>query len=67
MEVRQRLGYNMRRLREAAGHTQEAFADLAHINRTYVSDCERGTRNPTILVVEKIAKALDVSPGSLLD
>lgn len=57
----------MRKLREAAGYTQEAFADLANVNRTYISDCERGTRNPTILVVEKIAKALDVTPGSLLD
>jgi transcriptional regulator with XRE-family HTH domain len=67
MDVRKRLGLNVRRLREAAGYSQEAFADVAHIHRTYVSDVERGRRNPTILVVEKLATALHVQPGVLLD
>jgi len=39
----------------------------AGIHRTYVSDIERGVRNPTILVVEKLAGALDVSASQLLD
>jgi Helix-turn-helix len=34
---------------------------------TYISDLERGARNPTITVVEKLAKALGVKPGALLD
>ncbi len=67
MDVCRRLGQNVRRLREAAGYSQEVFADLAQLHRTYVSDIERGARNPTIKVVEKIAKALRVSTGSLLD
>lgn len=67
MDVRKRLGINVRRLREASGRSQEAFADDAGIHRTYVSDVERGTRNPTILVVAKLAKALNVTPGTLLD
>jgi transcriptional regulator with XRE-family HTH domain len=67
MDVRKQLGLNVRRLREAAGYSQEAFADVAHIHRTYVSDVERGRRNPTILVIEKLAAALGVSPGALLD
>lgn len=67
MDVRQRLGNNVRRLREASHRSQEAFADDAGIHRTYVSDVERGTRNPTIIVVEKFAKALGVRPGQLLD
>ena len=67
MDVRQRLGANLRRLREASGRSQEAFADDAGLHRTYISDVERGTRNPTITVVEKLATALGVKIGALLD
>ena len=67
MDVRKRLGLNLRRLREAAGYTQEVFADVAGIHRTYVSDIERGARNPTVEVVDRIAAALKVQPGALLD
>lgn len=65
--MRIRLGRNLRRLREAKGLSQEAYADEAGIHRTYVSDIERGARNPTIMIVEKLARPLGVSPGSLLD
>ena len=54
-------------LREAKGWSQEDYADRAGIHRTYVSDIERGRRNPTITVVEKLAKPLAVTPGKLLD
>jgi transcriptional regulator with XRE-family HTH domain len=67
VNVRIRLGRNLRRLREAKGLSQEAYADEAGIHRTYVSDIERGARNPTIMIVEKLARPLGVSPGSLLD
>lgn len=67
MDVRRRLATNLRRLREKAGYTQEVFADVAGIHRTYISDIERGQRNPTIIVVDRIAVALNVAPGDLLD
>ncbi|WP_340313657.1 helix-turn-helix domain-containing protein [Rhizorhabdus argentea] len=67
MDIRTRLGKNVRRLREEKGWSQEAYADEAGIHRTYVSDIERGARNPTIVVVEKLAKPLGVSAGALLD
>ena len=67
MDIRVRLGQNVRRLREAKGWSQEDFADRAGIHRTYVSDIERGRRNPTITVVERLAEPLGVSPGSLMD
>ena len=67
MDIRQRLGRNVRALREAKAWSQEAFAHEAGIHRTYVSDIERGARNPTITMVEKLAKPLGVSPGQLLD
>ncbi len=67
MDIRTRLGRNLRRLREEKGWSQEVFAFEAKIHRTYVSDIERGARNPTIAVVEKLAAALEVNPGQLLD
>jgi len=67
MDIRRKLGLNVRRLRKAKGLSQEGFAFEAEIHRTYVSDVERGARNPTITVVEKFAEALGVSPGHLLD
>jgi len=67
VEIRARLGRNVRRLREAEGWSQEDYADRAGIHRTYVSDIERGRRNPTITVVEKLALPLGVNVGSLLD
>lgn len=67
MNIQQRLGKNVRTRREAMGLSQEAFADLAELHRTYISDIERGQRNPTIQVVEKIAVALNVSAGALLE
>lgn len=67
MDVRQRLASNLRRRRQEHGWSQEEFADRAGIHRTYVSDLERGSRNPTIIVVERLAVALDVKAGSLID
>ena len=66
MDVRNRLGSNVKRLREAKGLSQEKFAFEARIHRTYVSDIERGARNPTITVVEKLALALDTTASELL-
>lgn len=66
MDIRQCLGRNLRRLREAKGLSQEKFAFEAHIHRTYISDIERGARNPTITIVQKLADALGVTASDLL-
>lgn len=57
---------HLRRFREERGFSQEAFADHCGLHRTYISGIERGVRNPTVLIVEKIAKALKVSAAELL-
>ncbi|MEO9827596.1 MAG: helix-turn-helix transcriptional regulator [Paracoccaceae bacterium] len=67
MDIRERLAKNLRLLRQEKGWSQEAFADEAGLHRTYISDIERGARNPTISVVDKLATALGVTPGRLLD
>jgi transcriptional regulator with XRE-family HTH domain len=65
MDIRTRFGRNVRSLRRAADLSQDEFADLAGVHRTYMSGIERGTRAPTIIVVERIAAALKVEPGDL--
>jgi transcriptional regulator with XRE-family HTH domain len=67
VDIRVRLGQNVRKLREAKGWSQEDYADRAGIHRTYVSDIERGKRNPTVTVVEKLAAPFGVSPSQLID
>lgn len=67
MDVRRRLGQNLKKLREEQGYSQESFADHCGLHRTYISGIERGVRNPTVVIVDKIAKALKVPAGQLLD
>lgn len=67
MDIRARLGRNVRKLREEKGWSQEDYADRAGIHRTYVSDIERGRRNPTITVVEKLAAPFNVPVGRMVD
>jgi transcriptional regulator with XRE-family HTH domain len=67
MDVLQRLSRNLRRLREAKGWSQEELAEQSGLHRTYVSGVERGIRNPTVTVVERLASALQCRVSALLD
>ncbi|MDP3405221.1 MAG: helix-turn-helix transcriptional regulator [Brevundimonas sp.] len=60
MDVRKKLGSNVQRLRREKGLSQEELADLAGLHRTYVSGVERGVRNPTLTVIDRLARALGV-------
>jgi transcriptional regulator with XRE-family HTH domain len=66
MDVRSRVGANVKRLREAKGLSQEELAFDAEMHRTYVSGIERGKRNPTVTVVERLADALGANASELL-
>ena len=57
----------MRRLRKDRGWSQEALADEAGLDRTYISGIERRVRNPTVTVVDRVASALGCGLGELLD
>jgi transcriptional regulator with XRE-family HTH domain len=59
-------GRNIRRLREEAGLSKEQLAFDAGMKRSYLSDTERGVRNPTVKAVGRLAAALKVSPAELL-
>jgi len=67
VDIQKRLAKNLRDLRAQRGLSQEEFAFEVGLHRTYISDLERGARNPTIVVVDRIARALKVRPGILLD
>lgn len=58
MELRHILSTNLQRLWRAKGLSQEAFADAAEMDRTYISGIERNVRNPTIKVLERVAATL---------
>lgn len=67
VEIRQRLADNMRRYRREKGWFQEELAHQAGVHRTYISGVERLVRNPTITIVGRIAEALGVAVGDLVD
>ena len=56
----------MRRLRTERGLSQEELAWSAGMKRSYLSDMERGTRNPTVRALSRLADALGVDPAELL-
>ena len=58
MNLARSFGQAVRRHRELLRLSQEELADRAHLDRTYVSGVERGVRNPTLEVMQKIADAL---------
>jgi transcriptional regulator with XRE-family HTH domain len=67
MDIRAIVAANVRRLRLAAELSQEALADAAAIDRTYMSGIERGRRNPSLLVLQRLADALRVEVAQLVE
>jgi transcriptional regulator with XRE-family HTH domain len=66
MDVKERVGQNTQRLRRSKKLSQEELADRARIHQTYLSGVERGRRNPSILVLDRIARALGVDVEDLV-
>ena len=61
------FGNRVRAIRESAGWSQEDLAEKADLHRTYISGLERGARNVSLLNILKLARALKVGAGQLLD
>lgn len=66
MHIREVFARNLRRLRNDRGLSQETLADQAGVNRTYVSDLERGVYSATIDMVDKLGTELGVEAAELL-
>ena len=64
-DIRVRFGKALRIKRHEIGVSQEEFADICGLDRTYVGGIERGERNVSLLNLAKIAKALRVSLSEL--
>ncbi len=60
------VGANIRRARQEARLSQEELAAQAGINRTYLSQLENGHSSPTLEILERIARALSLSPSTLI-
>ena len=67
MTINKQLGARIRYLRQQKNWTIEDLALEAGINRNYLCDLERGSRNPTVNVLNKIAKALDINLSTLFE
>jgi transcriptional regulator with XRE-family HTH domain len=67
MDVRRRVGLNVRKYRKERNLSQEGLAFESGLHRTYISGVERGVRNPTVVVLEQIADALQVATARLLE
>jgi len=67
MSPQGRFAVRIRKLREQRGMTQEMLARRAKISRVYVAQIERKRQDPTLSVVVRLAKALKVKVGNLVD
>jgi transcriptional regulator with XRE-family HTH domain len=66
MDIRKQVGRNLRRLRLECGLSQEALALEAKVARNYMSGLERGVRNPTVLILDRLARVLKVSISDIV-
>lgn len=65
MNILTQLGMRIRYLRKQKGLSQLDLSLEAEVNKNYISDLERGRRNPSILLLEKICKALGIDLATL--
>jgi transcriptional regulator with XRE-family HTH domain len=67
MKIQTQFGAAVKLHRLSKNWSQEDLADAANLHRTYISGIETGARNPTLTIVEKIAKALNITSHKLLE
>ncbi len=61
MDIKEKIGKRLRELRIAKGVSQEKFSFECDLDRTYIASIEQGRRNVSIVNIEKIAKAFNIS------
>lgn len=66
MDMRKLVGRNFSRLRKQKGFTQEKFSEASGFTQQYISDLERGRRNPTVVTLFQLASTLGASHVDLV-
>jgi len=66
-DLKENFGNKVKALREQKDYSIEYLANIANIDRTYISDIEKGKRNVSLLIIEKLAKALEVNIQELFN
>lgn len=67
MDINQKIGERIRELRKIKNLSQEGLANLAEVDRTYMTGVETGKRNVTVKILLKIIKALDSNYKTFFD
>lgn len=67
MDILETVAFNLRRIRVAKGVSQDDLALSSNVERAYVGHIERGKKNPTLLTLDKLAKALDCRVGDFFE
>lgn len=67
MDIKEKIGDRIKELRYKEGVSQEVFADMAHLDRTYINSVENGKRNISIVNIEKISKAFNLTPAQFFN
>jgi transcriptional regulator with XRE-family HTH domain len=65
-DLQRTVGRNLRAYRQARGLSQEAFADMLGVHRTYMGGVERGERNLTLRSLERMAERVGIEPLDLM-
>lgn len=65
--IKEKVGKRIKQLREKNNITQEVFADKCGLNRTYITSLERGERNISIVNLERISNAFNISLSEFFD
>ncbi|WP_194976998.1 helix-turn-helix domain-containing protein [Aquiflexum lacus] len=67
MDIKEKFGIRLKTLRKEKGLSQEELAERSGLNRPYISGIEQGKRNVSLEVMDKLAEALKVGIGELVD
>lgn len=67
MDIKEKIGQRIKQLRKEIAISQEALANEAEVDRTYVTDVENGRRNVSVEILERLIKALKVSIAEFFD
>jgi len=67
MNIKEKFGFKVKELREQKRYSIEYLANISNVDRNYISDIEKGQRNVSIEIIEKIITALDTNFGAFFN